>query len=129
MAGNGEIVASWETGRGSRGNGNMKNRTWAQAAGAATLGMVLSGLTGCQTWVGGLTLPSGRYLEHQPQFFPPSPSFPLSRELATQEEQSARAAAAAAPAAPVPPPIVPAPIAPPQQVPPPPQPAPGGVEK
>jgi hypothetical protein len=31
---------------------------------------------------GGMTLPSGRYLEHQPQYFPADPVFPLPRELA-----------------------------------------------
>lgn len=54
----------------------------------AGLGLALSSLTGCQTWVGGMTLPSGRYLEHYPQYFPEDPDFPLSRELATQEAQA-----------------------------------------
>ncbi|MFO0822687.1 MAG: hypothetical protein U0792_06135 [Gemmataceae bacterium] len=49
--------------------------------------LALSGLTGCQTWFGGLTLPSGRYLErHYPQYFSPDPDFPLPRELANQED-------------------------------------------
>src|SRR5262245_29091791 len=51
--------------------------------GAFALGLCL--FTGCQTWMGGMTLPSGHYLEHPPQYFPPSPAFPLSRELAAQE--------------------------------------------
>ena len=29
---------------------------------------------------GGVTLPSGRYLQHPPQYFPPDPVFPLQRE-------------------------------------------------
>ncbi|HEY1188371.1 MAG TPA: hypothetical protein VGE74_12035, partial [Gemmata sp.] len=33
----------------------------------------------------GMTLPSGKYLEHYPQYFPPDPAFPLPRELASQE--------------------------------------------
>jgi hypothetical protein len=33
------------------------------------------------------TLPSGKYLEHPPQYVPPSPSFPLKREAAAQEAQ------------------------------------------
>lgn len=53
------------------------------------LGLSLAGLTGCQTWVGGMTLPSGRYLEHPPQYFAPSPPFPLARELASMEAQAA----------------------------------------
>lgn len=40
-------------------------------------------LAGCQTWVpeAGLTLPSGRYLQHPPQYIPRSPQFPLEREM------------------------------------------------
>jgi hypothetical protein len=51
----------------------------------AGLGLALTALTGCQTNIAGMTLPSGRYLEHPPQFIPESPPFPLSRELANQE--------------------------------------------
>jgi hypothetical protein len=76
------------------------------------LGLTLAALTGCQTWVGGMTLPSGHYLQHQPQFFPPSPPFPLPRELAAQQAAAAAATpGAAAPAVPPPPPpLVPAPV-------------------
>jgi hypothetical protein len=38
----------------------------------------------CETHVAGMTLPSGHYLQHPPQYFPPSPAFPLTRELAGQ---------------------------------------------
>jgi hypothetical protein len=55
----------------------------------AGLGLCLVTLSGCQTWVAGMTLPSGRYLEHPPQYFPPSPPFPLPRELAQQERAAA----------------------------------------
>lgn len=51
----------------------------------AALALVLTGLTGCQTWVGGMTLPSPFYLEHRPQYFRPDPDFPLEKELATQQ--------------------------------------------
>jgi len=34
----------------------------------------------------GVTLPSPHYLDHPPQYFPPAPAFPLSRELAHQEK-------------------------------------------
>jgi hypothetical protein len=37
----------------------------------------------------GMTLPSSRYLEHPPQYIPPSPPFPLPRELASQEAAAA----------------------------------------
>src|SRR5215831_11239107 len=52
----------------------------------AVLGVALTGLTGCQTWFGGMTLPSGRYLQHYPQYFAPDPQHPLPRELASQED-------------------------------------------
>lgn len=52
------------------------------------LGLTLSLVAGCQTWEGGMTLPSGRYLEHTPQYFPQEPDFPLPRELSYQEEKA-----------------------------------------
>jgi hypothetical protein len=66
------------------GEMKMKRRTltWCLAGAALTLITV----SGCQTNVAGMTLPSGHYLEHPPQFFPQSPDFPLSRELSRQEE-------------------------------------------
>jgi hypothetical protein len=39
-----------------------------------------------------MTLPSGRYLEHPPQYFPQEPDFPLTKELAAQEEINALSA-------------------------------------
>src|SRR5215813_9054473 len=65
-----------------------KNSQWLLMC-LAGFGLALTALTGCQTNVGGMTLPSGRYLEHPPQFIPPSPAFPLSRELASQEAAAA----------------------------------------
>ena len=52
----------------------------------AGLGLALT--SGCQTWVpeAGLTLPSPWYLRHPPTYFPPSPPFPLQKELNSQEE-------------------------------------------
>lgn len=61
------------------------NRKWLASV-AAFLCVALTSSTGCQTWYGGMTLPSGRYLDHFPQYFPPDPSFPLPRELASQED-------------------------------------------
>ena len=51
-------------------------------------------LAGCQTWVpeAGLTLPSPHYLQHQPQYFPPSPPYPLPRELRSLEAAAAQQA-------------------------------------
>ena len=79
------------------------------------LGLALGVVTGCQTWVPGIgmTLPSPHYLQHPPQYFPPSPAFPLSRELASQERMAAQADASAAGVAAVPPgPVVPPPPVP-----------------
>lgn len=53
---------------------------------AASCGLALSALAGCQSVMGGMTLPSGHYLEHLPQYFPQEPDFPLPKELAYQEE-------------------------------------------
>ncbi len=61
------------------------NRRWLACV-SAFLTMALSSSTGCQTWYGGMTLPSPRYLEHYPQYFAPDPTFPLPRELASQED-------------------------------------------
>jgi hypothetical protein len=52
---------------------------------ALGLGLTMAAASGCQTWEGGMTLPTGRYLEHPPQFFPSDPVFPLERELAAQQ--------------------------------------------
>jgi len=70
------------------------------------VGLSLALLSGCQTNVAGMTLPSGFYLEHPPQYIPPSPRFPLSRELARQEE-TANAPGPGGPAAQPLPPVVP----------------------
>ena len=69
------------------------------------LGFLLAAVGGCQTYIPetGQTLPSGWYLQHPPQYIPPSPLFPLPRELQHLED----AAAGPAPVAPRPgPPVV-----------------------
>jgi hypothetical protein len=72
----------------------------------AGLGLALISLSGCQTWVAGMTLPTGRYLEHPPQYFPPSPPFTHYREVASQQAAAAAAAGAVpGPAEPLPPPV------------------------
>lgn len=78
-------------------------RLWLGSVAAA----LVAGLTGCQTWMGGMTLPSPHYLEHYPQYFPPDPPFPLPRELATQTDPTAIAGGGVVP------PGVPVPPAPP----------------
>jgi hypothetical protein len=54
--------------------------------------------SGCQTWhpETGQTLPSPRYLDHPPQFIPPSPPFPLPREMDSLQKATAAQAAALA---------------------------------
>jgi hypothetical protein len=97
-----------------------KRHLWASG-----LAFALAALTGCQTNIAGMTLPSGRYLFHPPQYFPPDPDFPLTRELAYQEEQAGllRPAAVVPGGVVVPVPALPgAPLPPVEGVPPPPPP-------
>ena len=53
-------------------------RHW-QLLGFAGFALMSAAVTGCQTNVAGMTLPSGHYLQHPPQYFAPSPAFPLQR--------------------------------------------------
>lgn len=66
-----------------------RRNVWGAWAG---LGLCL--LSGCQTWVpeAALTLPSPNYLRHFPTYIPPSPPFPLTRELSSIEEAAAQQA-------------------------------------
>ncbi len=48
---------------------------------------LLVAAAGCQTWIAGMTLPSGHYLEHPPQYIAPSPEYPLQRELGHLQEE------------------------------------------
>jgi hypothetical protein len=83
----------------------MKTKHGRRLVSVLGLGLALAGLTGCQTWTysSGMTLPSPRYLQHRPQYIPPSPDFPLERELAYMQQQ--QPAPGAAPG--IPPPVVP----------------------
>jgi hypothetical protein len=58
----------------------------------ATLGLSMM-TVGCQTWIpeAGVTLPSEEWLIHPPQFFPPTPQFPLPRELNTMQNYKPQA--------------------------------------
>jgi hypothetical protein len=97
-------------------------RRW-HCLGLAGLGLALGAATGCQTNVAGMTLPTGHYLQHPPQYFAPSPAFPLQRELASMEAAAGPGAAPAG-AAPLPPP---APVVPPVAPAPAPAPAPAAA--
>jgi hypothetical protein len=57
---------------------------------AAALGLGVTALSGCQTHIieASMTLPSGHYLSHYPQYIPPSPDYPLPRELANLQDAS-----------------------------------------
>jgi hypothetical protein len=79
------------------------------------LAVLLGVSAGCQTWnpITGQTLYSGYYLEHPPQYIPPSPPFPLPNELANLERATAAQAAGEVPPVPgamgLPPAVAPAP--------------------
>jgi len=49
-------------------------------------------LTGCQTTIGGQTLPSPNYLEDDVQYFPAGPEFPLTNKVAAQRKYNAERA-------------------------------------
>jgi hypothetical protein len=59
----------------------------ARYVGAAIIGAAaaVGEMCGGRAAAAGMTPPSGQYLQHPPQYFPPAPAFPLPRELATQE--------------------------------------------
>lgn len=66
---------------------NNDRRSWRSLLlGLAALSVI--GLTGCQTDVGGQTLPSPYYLQDDVQYFPPGPEFKLSKEAAAQKAYS-----------------------------------------
>ena len=75
----------------------MKPTRWWKGLAVAGIGLLIASTTGCQTWYGGMTLPSPRYLEHYPQYFAPDPAFPLPRELASQEDPEGAARRAGGP--------------------------------
>ena len=86
----------------------MKRNRWPGLV-LAGAGLALTALSGCQTWVAGMTLPSPRYLQHPPQYIQDSPPFPLSRELASMQMAGAPVSSLAVPA-PLPAPLVPPPL-------------------
>lgn len=79
-------------------------RRWTSPC-LAGVGFALLSLCGCQTYMSGMTLPSPHYLQHPPQYLPPSPVFPLSRELAGQEAAAAAPAPGGGVGGPLPPPV------------------------
>ncbi len=67
-------------------------RLWRQLISAVLLAAGLLSMTGCQTDVGGQTLPSPYYMYDDVQYFPPGPEFKLSREAAAMKAYSDDAA-------------------------------------
>lgn len=46
-------------------------------------------LTGCQTTIGGQTMPSPDYLADDVQFYPAGPEFPLTNQVEASRKQAA----------------------------------------
>ena len=62
-------------------------RPWLLLLGCAAL---CSTSIGCQTTIGGQTLPSAYYLRDDLQYFPAGPEFKLTRQVQALEEYKAR---------------------------------------
>ena len=62
-------------------------RSWMAVIG---LVVVCGGAVGCQSTVGGQTLPSAYYLRDDLQFFPAGPEFKLSKQVEALEEYKLR---------------------------------------
>jgi len=62
-------------------------RAWLLVLGCAA---VCSSSVGCQTTIGGQTLPSAYYLKDDLQYFPPGPEFKLTRQVQAMEEYKLR---------------------------------------
>ncbi len=54
------------------------------------VGCLLGGI-GCQTWVGGMTLPSPDYLKDKPDYIQPAPLYKHTNELASMQKAMAEA--------------------------------------
>ena len=62
-------------------------QAWLLVLGCAA---VASTSVGCQTTIGGQTLPSAYYLKDDLQYFPPGPEFKLTRQVQALEEYKLR---------------------------------------
>ena len=65
----------------------LSPHAWLFVLGCAA---VCSSSVGCQTTIGGQTLPSAYYLRDDLQYFPPGPEFKLTREVQALEEYKLR---------------------------------------
>ena len=88
----------------------LSPHAWLMVLGCAA---VCSSSVGCQTTIGGQTLPSAYYLKDDLQYFPPGPEFKLTRQVQAMEEYKLRQQGGAtsddAGPAPGPAPVAPAP--------------------
>jgi hypothetical protein len=65
----------------------LSPRAWLMILGCAALS---SASVGCQTTVGGQTLPSPNYLRDDLSYFPPGPEFKLTKQVQAMEEYKLR---------------------------------------
>jgi hypothetical protein len=65
----------------------LSPRPWLLLLGSAAL---CSASVGCQSTVGGQTLPSAYYLRDDLQYYPAGPEFKLSKQVQAIEEYKAR---------------------------------------
>ena len=86
-------------------------KRWPQL-GLLACGLLSTAAIGCQTTIGGQTLPSAYYLDDDVQYFPAGPEFMLSNQVRALEEYKLQQAAIAE-GLEAPPPIGVGPIAPP----------------
>jgi|SRR5579863_3747499 len=63
------------------------SRAWLFVLGCTA---VCATSVGCQTTIGGQTLPSAYYLKDDLQYFPPGPEFKLTRQVQALEEYKLR---------------------------------------
>jgi hypothetical protein len=63
--------------------------TWSGLALFATAALALTGATGCQTTIGGQTLPSAYFLSDDVQYFPAGPQDKLFNERRALEQYTA----------------------------------------
>lgn len=87
----------------------MTRRACWRGLGSLLVGLGLSLTMGCQTWMGGMTLPSPNYLTDKPDYIPHQPTFKLPNEMAAMQAAQGggapmRPGAGGPPAAPVAPP-------------------------
>jgi hypothetical protein len=65
----------------------LSPHAWLLVLGCAA---VSSSSVGCQTTIGGQTLPSAYYLKDDLQYFPPGPEFKLTRQVQALDEYKLR---------------------------------------